>query len=314
MSIYKTINTSKITSFAALLIVLLFASCTDVIDVELQEGEVQLSVDAWINDKAETQVVRLRLSRPYFDTQSIDPVTGASVVITDNEGSAFVFTDVNNDGDYTWEPPNGQTFGEIGNSYTLAIETDGQRYTATSSMNRVVTIDSITQEFRDAELGDVEGIYAEFFARDFEGLDDCYWIKTFKNGRFLNKPQELNIAYDAGFSAGAEVDGLIFIPPIRDAINRIPDGADDAVDDSDVPPWAPGDSIFVEIHSIPVDAFTFLEQARRQMTIGDAGIFAEPLANVPTNIINEDANSTEKALGYFCVSAVSSLGRRIEEE
>lgn len=293
-------------------IALLFASCTDVIDVELNEGKTQLAVDAWINNKAETQVVKLRNTRTYFDSSPSTPVTGAAVSILDSEGNSFVFRDNNNDGDYTWEPAPGDSFGKIGNSYTLSIQTNGLVYTATSKMNRVPPIDSITQEDREVELGNPEGIYAQFFSRDPIGLDDCYWIKTFKNGQFLNKPQEINIAYDAGFSAGSEVDGLIFIPPIREAVNRIPDGEDGATDNSDVPPWAPGDSILVEIHSLPVPAFLFLEQARTQMTLGDAGIFAEPLANVPTNIINADPNSEEEAVGYFCVSAVEALGKRIE--
>ncbi|MEM9917727.1 MAG: DUF4249 domain-containing protein [Bacteroidota bacterium] len=296
-----------------LLSILALASCTDVIDVNLQEGTPQLVVDAWITTKLETQVVKLRQTSPYLDNAPSPNVIGATVTITDNEGVTFNFTDDNDDGDYTWEP-NGQAFGTIGRTYTLSITTaDGQNYTATSVLNPTAPIDSITTEVREPELGNPEGIYAQFFSRDLPGLGDCYWIKTFKNGQFLNKPQEINIAYDAAFSAGAEVDGLIFIPPIREAINRIPDTGDDAVDDSDVSPYAVGDVILVELHAIPEDAFYFLEQARTQMTLGDGGIFAEPLANVFTNIENTDPNSTEEALGYFCVAEVSSLEHVVVE-
>ena len=61
--------------------------------------------------------------------------------------------------------------------------------------------------------------YCEFFARDLLGLGNSYWIKSFKNDTFLNRPSEINIAFDASFDAGGEVDNLIFIPPIRDNIN-----------------------------------------------------------------------------------------------
>ena len=49
-----------------------------------------------------------------------------------------------------------------------------------------------------------------FFARDPFGAGDTYWIKTYKNGSFLNKPQELNIAYDAAFDGGSASDGIVF--------------------------------------------------------------------------------------------------------
>ena len=39
--------------FLAGMVVLTLFSCEDVIDVEVNEGEVQLSVDAFINNKAE---------------------------------------------------------------------------------------------------------------------------------------------------------------------------------------------------------------------------------------------------------------------
>lgn len=288
------------------------SSCTDVIDVDLEKGESQLVVDAWINNQAEPQVIRLRTTSPYFDTSASPSVTGAQVSVTDEDGNVFDFIDTNSNGNYIWDPQGGTPFGTVGKSYTLNIESNGITYQSTSQMGRIVPVDSITQEFREPELGSPEGIYAQFFGRDLVGLDDCYWIKTFKNGQFLNKPLEINIAYDGGFSAGSEVDGLIFIPPIRETVNRVPDDGDDAVDDSDTPPWMPGDSIYVEIHSITVAAFDFLDQARTQMTLGDAGIFAEPLANVPTNIKNVNDPNDNSAIGFFCVSAVSSLGKRIE--
>jgi len=301
MKIYQTIF--------ILFSILFFSACTDVIDVDLEEGTDQLVVDAWINNKPETQTIRLRMTSPYFDSAPSPAVLGATVEVTDDNGNIFSFVDTKSEGNYSWEPAPGASFGEIGQNYTLRITVNGQEYSSVASMNRIVPIDSLTQKFEEAELGDPEGIYTEFFARDPLGLGDCYWIKTFKNGQFLNKPGEINIAYDAGFSAGSEVDGLIFIPPIREATNRLPDTGDDAVDNSDVAPWAPGDSMYVELHSISVAAFDFLEQARTQMTLGDAGIFAEPLSNVPTNIVSPASGD---ALGFFCVSAVTSLGRKIE--
>lgn len=305
----KSINKIWLT----LIIIIPFFACEDVIDVDLEEGNPQLVVDAWINNKLETQTILLQKTQAFFDASPAPTVTGATVTVTDNEGNTFAFEDKDNNGSYTWEPENGVPFGKIGNTYTLSVQIDSEEYSATSKMSRVPPIDSITYEEREADLINPEGIYTEFFARDPIGRGDTYWIKTFKNGSFLNKPQEINIAYDAAFSAGAEVDGLIFIPPIREFTNRVPDDGEGAVDNSDVSPWAFGDSILVELHSITPEAFFFLETSRDQMSLGDAGIFAEPLGNIPTNIVTEQSNDGEKAIGFFTVSAVSSLGRRIEE-
>ncbi len=172
-------------------------------------------------------------------------------------------------------------------------------------------IDSIVQESRTDELIGPDGIYAELFARDLPGLGNSYWIKTFKNGEFLNKPQELNIAFDGAFDPGAQLDGAIFIGPIREAVNRIPD-EDNEADDIQVAPWNNGDSILVEIHSISNEAFFFLDVARDQMTNGDNTIFALPLANAQGNVFN--VSGEEHPLGVFNVAAVSSKGAIINVE
>ncbi len=305
-------RTIRFKPIALVLLLLVGVACEDVVDITLDEGTPQLTIDAWLTNQPGTQTIRLTLTEPYFDNSPNEPALGAIVMVQAENGKTFEFTDPNNDGNYTWTPTSEtEAFGTIGSGYALSVTYQGETFAATSVMQRVTEVDSITYEFEEEGLGTPEGYYAEFYGRDFMGENDCYWIKTYKNGVFLNKPQEINLAYDAGTSAGGNVDGLIFIPPIRQGVNRFPDG-DDSDDNSDVAPWAIGDSIYVEIWSITPDAFFFLEQARNQMTNG--GLFADPIANVPTNITNINPNSEIKAVGYFCTSAVSGLGTRIEEQ
>jgi len=300
--------------FFSLAIAGFISSCEDVIDVDLANGDQQLVIDAWINNLPQTQTIKLSRTIPYFDNSHPPAETGATVIITDINGTVYNFEEASNDGNYTWTPSTGTSFGEIDGGYLLSITTAaGIEYQAVSAMNRIMPIDSITLEDREESLGEVAGIYAEVFAVDFLGVGDAYWIKTFKNGQFLNKPSEMNLVFDAAFTPNSGVDGVNFISPIRQNINRIADEGDDAIDTDELPPWIEGDSINIEIHSLNIDAFLFLEQAFTQMTLGDAGIFAEPPANVPSNI--EVLNSTEakdKPIGFFNVSAVSTMGRRIE--
>ena len=296
------------------LFALAFFTCEDPIDVELSPTNGQVNIDAWLNNKSEPQTIKIRRVSPFFDSSPSPIISGASVIVSDDLGQEFIFEEQNNSGDYTWFPAAGEAIGEVGRVFDLNIDIAGKRYVSSSTMKRIMPINSLTTEFMEEELGQVEGIYAEVFARDFLGAGDTYWIQTFKNGVFLNKPNEISIVYDASFTAGGNVDGVTFISPIRTSVNRVPDPMDsESEDTSDVAPWAVGDSIRVEIHSINEPAFFFLEASLTQLTLGDAGIFAEPPANVPSNIDALDVDDpSDEAVGFFNVAAVSSEGRIIE--
>ncbi|MDA0194443.1 MAG: DUF4249 domain-containing protein [Bacteroidetes bacterium] len=281
-------------------------SCEDRIYPTLKDANPTIVIDAWINNKPVEQVIQITESRPYFDNNLAVGVIGALVTITDNNGITYSFNDTGN-GSYKWTPGVGESFGEIGNDYTLEVDYDGKLYQAFSSMNRVPVVDSISFRFEEKDFVFPDSYFAEFWSRDLVGSGDTYWIKTYKNGNYLNKPAEINIAFDAGFSEGGNIDGLIFIPPIRDAINPI----DEDNNDNFLSPYSDGDSIYVEIHSIPKDAFLFLNEMALQIDRpgGFGELFATPLSNVPTNII---APADEEALGFFTVSAVNGNGRKLD--
>jgi len=288
----------------------IFSSCEDPIDVQLSPTNGQVNVDAWLTNESIVQTIKLRRVSPYFVASPSPVISGATVFVTDDLGNEFNFVEIDQSGNYAWTPTPGESIGEVGRSYSLDIDIDGKLYNALSEMKRIMPIDSLITTFKEEELGQVEGIYAEVFARDFVGPGDTYWIKTFKNGNFLNKPGEINIVYDASFTAGGGVDGVTFISPIRNDINRESD-PDDAPsgDTDDLAPWAVGDSIRVEIHSLNESAFYFMEESLTQMTLGDAALFAEPPANVPSNITPlNPITDADQAVGFFNVSAVTSAG------
>ena len=278
-------------------------SCEDVIDIDANFSEAQLVVDAFLNDLDTTQTVSLSLSQDYFDASLPPVVTDAEVVLTNvTKGDSFTFEHTGN-GAYQWTPDADGAIGNIMDEYLLTIQYNGFTYEAGSQLNPTSVVDSITYEFREEELGNPEGIYAQFFARDLPGVGNFYWIKAYKNGEFLNKPQELNLSADGTFDGSAGADGIVFLPPIRELINRIPDP--DTEDDDQVPPYKEGDHIRVEIHSLTASTFRFLQVAFEQMTNGDNGIFALPVANSPTNIVSLEADAPQ-ALGFFNISQISS--------
>lgn len=290
-----------------LLLTCISLACEDEIDVNLEEGAPLLVVDAWVNDKPEDQVILLSFTQSYFADGDAPRVTGALVSIRDNEGTVFAFTE-RNDGEYVWSPtPDTPSFGQIGNSYTLSVETNGDLYQAFSRMNRVAEVDSVTFTFEEETVFQPDSYIGEFWARDLDGPGDAYWIRTYKNGEFLNLPSDINIAFDAGFSEG-DFDGITFLPPIREGINP----QDEDEDGDNLSPYVPGDSVYVEIHSITPEAFDYLNEVSIQTDRpgGFPELFSDPLANVPTNI--QVVNGENNAVGFFNVSAVDGNGKRLE--
>ena len=285
------------------LLLMLCMSCEDVIDIPIDETLPEVVVDAWLNNQTDTQTVRLVWSQTYFDNTDPAPITNANVTLSRDDGVEFDLTDKEGNGYYTWIPSGQETLGQVGHIFNLIIDAGEDRYEATTEMKRVPVMDSLVQELRENEFIIDDGIYIEFFARDFSGTGDAYWIKSFKNGSYLDKAAELNVAFDAGFDSGSQIDGLIFIPPIRDLIN--------ALDEDDIPtPWDVGDLCKVEIHSLSQEAFNFLEIARDQINNGNNGIFSIPLANTRSNLFN--TGTGKNALGFFNVAAVS-IGELVVE-
>ncbi len=123
----------------------------------------------------------------------------------------------------------------------------------------------------------------------------------------LNKPSEITIAYDAGFSQ-SDFDGVEFILPIRQGIN--PNDQDE--NDKPIAPYQIDDSVYVEIYSITHESYNFLNEVITQTDRpgGFGELFATPLANVSTNI-NKVSGATP-VVGFFNVSSVSALGQEIQ--
>jgi len=284
------------------------SACDTVIHPDLQLADPVYVVDAFITDKPETQVIRIMRSQPYLEEKLPPGVSGATVSLTDNEGNTFPFLEnPNESGSYIWVP-SGNGFGKVGNVYALSVKVNGESLFSQSKMGRVPKVDSITFEHADRDNNRNPDFYrGQFWATDPIGPGDTYWIRTYKNGVLLNKQREINLAYDAPFSKGTNFDGYTFIQPIRNGIN--PDDTD--VNNKPLPPYSPGDSVYVEIHSLTEATFDYLTQVAIQTNRpgGFSELFTRPLANVSSNVFNENANGT-KVQGFFNVGSASGLGKR----
>ena len=290
-------------------------SCEDQIDVELPESDPVVVIDAWVNNKEEVQVIKVQRTIPYFENSFLPGLNEAVVRLEDlTDGVTYNFEKGEEDGAYVWEPTVDQpSIGTIGNDYKLTVQVNNFSYESYTTLNRVAEIDSISFRFEKGNSFFPDSYFAGVFALDPLGPGDCYWIKAWKNGEYLNLPSEINISYDAGGSPGAVVDGIVFIQPIRDGINPF----DQDEDDNFLSPYAPGDSVYVEIHSVSYEAYTFLYEVSVQTDRpgGFAELFAQPLANVPTNIlVSDETPNATPAIGFFTMSAISSNGKKLDPD
>jgi hypothetical protein len=120
---------------------LVFYSCEEVIDLNLDTSSAQIVVQANIYDQPGPYTVKLSQTVDFDMTSIYPPVSGAMVIISDNHGNTDTLIE-NTSGTYIAT----KLIGTPGYTYTLTIITEGKTYTAISTMAEAVNIDSIYME------------------------------------------------------------------------------------------------------------------------------------------------------------------------
>lgn len=288
---------------------LLLMACDDLIFPTLEDAEPVYVVDAWITNRPEAQVIKLTRSQPYFENIVPPGVDGAIVTVEDNNGKIYAFIESSETGTYVWSPVGNEVFGEVGLTFELVIAVNGEVFQSTTDMSGAPVVDSLTFNLQESTQFSNEFYLAEFWSKDLPEVGDAYWIKTYKNGEFLNKPSDISLAYDAAFARGSDFSGVAFISPIRSSINPFDEDEEGVIKS----PYALGDSVYVEINSLSEAGFDFLNEVVIQTDRpgGFGELFSTPLSNVSTNIINSNANG-EKVVGFFNVAAVNGFGRHFK--
>lgn len=281
-----------------------FCSCEDVITVEPELGKTQLSVDAFLNNKNEPQVIYLKKTKQFFEDVAQEVFVADSVYVRDSRDSIYVFESPLNDGVYSWDD---SVMVSEGRTYELVIKADSFTYTATSYANSVPQIDSLNWQYVPAGLGQQNGSYAiELVARDLAGQFDYYWIRFLKNGVYDTRLAGLNISVDGTFSETGQGDGKLFIPPISTLVAY---NVEDSI--------KLGDEVAYEIWSISSQTFSFWQEVSNQAIQGGGigALFATPTSNIRTNIVSpSNAELEDNAVGWFSTSVVSRVSQVLYEK
>jgi hypothetical protein len=286
---------NKIHSIVVVILSLLVFSCQDPISIDLDPGQSQLAVDGLVMVNDGPQTIRLTMTNAYFNNgTTATGASGALVKMISSTGQELIFSeDTTNPGNYVFPDT---VRGKTGELFGLLIDYKGQKYQSGSILVRGTKIDSLYQEERIAEFGNDAGTYLYLRAYDSLGVGDFCWIRYSLNGKRDLRPGRILVSADAAFNPG-DADGLEFIWPVRNSINSNK-------------PYLKDDKIEVELVSIDAENFRFLTEMQTQ--INNTGLFAEPAANVRSNIFNTDKNSKVQAVGCFGIARVSRTSVTIQ--
>lgn len=264
-----------------LLVTLGLVSCTDVIEVEVPTAPPRLVIEASIDwekgSSGNFQQIKLSSSTPFFENLEESPVTGAMVKITnDGDGTEFLFQDAN-DGSYFTS----SFVPEIGQSYTLEIEHDGETYIGKETMTPVVEIDTV---FQSRENGfDKDALEVNVLFTDPENVPNFYLAKFQRLGDLL--PTLFDIKDE--FTDGNQIK-IIY--------ERLDN------EDTGEREFEPGDIVEIDLYGISSTYFDFIRLLIEQS--GNAGnLFSTIPAELKGNCINV-TDPDHYPYGYFRVTEV----------
>lgn len=264
----------KLTAFLLPAVALLFlASCTKVIDVNLNNTSAKLVIEARVSDQSGPQRVKLTKTVNFDTDNNFPPVTGASVILRDITAGLADTLDEVSAGIYE----SSTIPGVQGHTYNLVINAEGKTYTSSSTMPQVVPFDSLYSEDFSV-FGELYKNMVPIY-QDPAGVRNYYRFILTVNGHYKEQ-----YSWDDRFSDGRRNVSALF-----------DEGADEDEEEEDERTKA-GDTATVEMQCVDEAAFRYFDSFYQASGGSDAP--ANPVSNIQGG-----------ALGYF--SAYTTRSRTI---
>lgn len=262
-------------------IILSLTSCfKDRIDIDLNEENQKVVITAWITDLDERQFVTVGKTVNYLGPISQEFVSGADVRLT-TSSSEFILEESDSGKYYL----SSDWTAEIGASYTLTVDVEGQLYSATHIMRACPELENVDyleydlEDFEDEEIVlDSSHVYGTTFSfQETQGEGDAYYAIDFLKGT-----TEGDSLFNGGFANDDFVDGEYFEEIELSEIDRL---------------YEIGDTAVIRFFSIGDESAQFLVDIESEIFRGSP--FDPPPANVRTNF-------TGGAVGYFIISGAQT--------
>jgi hypothetical protein len=242
---------------------MLLVSCTKVINVNLNSTAPDIVIEGNVNDGPAPYNVKLTQTVNFSDPNFFPPVTGATVQITDVTAGYTDSLTENVPGTYTTK---NLAQGVSGHQYQLFVSSNGQTYTASSTMPLLVTLDSVS--FYSSSVFGKTRTNAVANYQDPAGIANYYTYTEFVNDQRVDR----TFVFSDRLSDGKYIHVQLF-------------------NDSTI---NPGDKVRVEMHCVdnPVwQYFNTLGQAKGNNS--QSVTPANPVSNISNN-----------ALGYFSAQTI----------
>lgn len=241
-------------------ILLLVVRCEQVIDVELNDARPRLVIEGNLTKRPQELNVTVTRTGPYFGEGTPETVEDAEVTLEDDAGNRWSVPSAGS-GNYRLA---GLRFNP-GTTYRLHVEHGDVTYSAASTLQPQVKIDSLSYEYiRETRFFD-GGYRLMVYFVDRMGQEDYYRIKVYRNGQLLNGVDDLIVFEDD------ELDGRVIRVHLRRQV------------------FLAGDSARVDLMALDRSAWLYFSSLREM---------ADPHPGSPAPA-NPVSNFTNGALGYF---------------
>jgi hypothetical protein len=299
---------------------LLPMACIDPYKVEVPEGQQLLTVEGIIHSGPGPQVITLTRSATYGSAFQglIRPVTGATVVVRDNEG-ILTFLEESGQARGSYFTPSGFR-AEIGKSYTLQIQTaEGKVYTSLPErVEAVPLIDNITFKTVtipvEGETNPRSGVQLISEIKDPADQNNFYFWRLSPIVHVLEARPDLYIIRETRtpapkdcciicYRTEATGNQSLFIAQddnFNGLTTRIPAGF---IEDNGLR-FVSKLRVDLKQYGVSQSAYRFLRLVKQQAEISGS-IFDPPPATIRGNMISLD-DPDEVVLGYFMAAGESS--------
>lgn len=273
-------------TFSFFTLVLLFSSCQDVIDIELEEATQRLVVEGAVQSHVDTQFVKLSYSSDFFETTLPDytVLSGAEISFYEDNQSLGKMT-------FNTQTEQFEIFHrpEIGSEYYIDITLpDGKNYRSEPEELRFAgTIDSIYSEVDENNFFFQNAVQVLLSTKEVEGPGDAYKWKVFINGEYQSTGDDLFFINDDLIEGNTLNRAPVYLFPREEYDQLVEENGQ-----IEVVVWQTG---------ITRNYYRFITQLAEQSFTG--GPFDTPPAELRSNVFNT-ADDDERALGYFFAADV----------
>jgi len=275
----------------SLIVFLISNSCTEKIDIKLDETYTRLVVEGGLTTDTMIHSIYLSKTAPYFSNEAAPKISGAHVYLNDDEGHQIVFEELESGIYQTQE----ETFGISGKTYEMTIElaeeiSDNKVYHATSTIPYLDPIDSIGLVF-DPGFGREGYWIIQLYAQDPVNVANFYMFNVYKNGILMTDTLDKVSFTDDKLFDGSYTNGIGVV-----YFNNAKENERFEI----------GDSVTLVVSGITQEHYTFMNDVIRSTSFQNP-MFGGPPANVIGNI-------DKGAFGYFATFSSTHASLIVSEE